>query len=32
VSASPGGLLIGSGGEYAEVPFAVAEHIAVELL
>lgn len=30
VSRSPGGLLIGSGGEYAEVPLGVAEHIAVE--
>lgn len=30
VSSSPGGLLIGSGGEYAEVTPAVAQHIAVE--
>ena len=30
VSRSPGGLLVGSGGEYAEVPLAVAEHIAVD--
>ncbi len=30
VTPSPGGLLIGSGGEYAEIPLAVAEHIAVE--
>lgn len=32
VTRSPGGLLVGSGGEYAEVPLAVAEHIAVEAL
>ena len=30
VTRSPGGLLIGSGGEYAEIGLAVAEHIAVE--
>jgi DtxR family transcriptional regulator, Mn-dependent transcriptional regulator len=30
VSRSPGGLLIGSGGEYAEVTLGVAEHIVVE--
>ncbi|HQR78850.1 MAG TPA: iron dependent repressor, metal binding and dimerization domain protein [Actinomycetota bacterium] len=30
VTASPGGLLVGSGGEYAEVSLAVAEHIAVD--
>lgn len=30
VSRSPGGLLVGSGGEYAEVSLGVAEHIAVE--
>jgi DtxR family transcriptional regulator, iron-dependent repressor len=30
VSRSPGGLLVGSGGEYAEVPLGVAEHIAVD--
>lgn len=30
VTRSPGGVLIGSGGEYAELPLGVAEHIAVE--
>lgn len=30
VSRSPGGLLMGSGGEYAELPLAVAEHITVD--
>ena len=30
VSRSPGGLLVGSGGEYAEVSLGVAQHIAVE--
>lgn len=30
VSRSPGGLLVGSGGEYAEVSLGVADHIAVE--
>lgn len=30
VTRSPGGLLIGSGGEYAEISLGVAEHIAVE--
>lgn len=30
VTRSPGGLLVGSGGEYAEISLAVAEHIAVE--
>jgi DtxR family Mn-dependent transcriptional regulator len=30
VTDSPGGLLVGSGGEYAEIPLTVAEHIAVE--
>ena len=30
VSRSPGGLLIGSGGEYAEVTLGVDEHIVVE--
>jgi DtxR family Mn-dependent transcriptional regulator len=30
VTRSPGGLLIGSGGEYAEIPLAVADHIAVD--
>lgn len=32
VSVSPGGLLVGSGGEYAEVPLAVADHIAVDTI
>lgn len=30
VTRSPGGLLIGSGGEYAEISLGVAQHIAVE--
>ena len=30
VTRSPGGMLIGSGGEYAEISLGVAEHIAVE--
>jgi DtxR family Mn-dependent transcriptional regulator len=30
VTTSPGGLLVGSGGEYAEIPLGVAEHIGVE--
>lgn len=32
VSVSPGGLMVGSGGEYAEIPLAVAEHLSVELV
>ena len=32
VSRSPGGLLMGSGGEYAEVTLGVAEHISVEVV
>jgi len=30
VSRSPGGLLLGSGGEYVEVTLGVADHIVVE--
>jgi DtxR family Mn-dependent transcriptional regulator len=32
VSVSPGGLMVGSGGEYAEIPLTVAEHLSVELV
>ena len=32
VSTSPGGLMVGSGGEYVEVPMAVADHIAVDAI